>query len=54
MDNSCQVMADVKKVYDNLIIINLYNSLFTACHLTRKFCKTLSTLPAEIPNESIK
>ena len=28
MDNcwiSCQVMADMKKVYDNLIIINLYN-----------------------------
>ena len=27
MDNcwlSCQVMADMKKVYDNLIIVNLY------------------------------
>ena len=23
MDNSCQVMADMKKVYDNLTIINL-------------------------------
>ena len=31
MDNwwiSCQVMADIKKVYDDLIIINLYHECF--------------------------
>ena len=31
MDNcwiSCQVMADMKKVYDDLIIINLYATMF--------------------------
>ena len=30
MDNcwiSCQVMADMKKVYDDLIIINLYDNV---------------------------
>ena len=25
---SCQVMADMKKVYDNLIIINLYRQIW--------------------------
>ena len=37
MDNfwiSCQVMADMKKVYDNLIIINLYILYYNASWLS--------------------
>ena len=40
---SCQVMADMKKVYDELIIINLYLQTFVQNHLHELFlCKEKS------------
>ena len=42
MDNcwiSCQVMADMKKVYDDLIIINLYCCMQYVLHFSHRFTK---------------
>ena len=39
MDNCrilCQVMADMKKIYDNLIILNLYSCHLEIDHLTQQ------------------
>ena len=55
MDNcwiSCQVMADMKKVYDDLIIINLYESPFVALLLAVKHINLKSICLHYFPNRS--
>ena len=53
MDNCwilCQVMADMKKVYDDLIIISLYLLLFQEQNTTGGPCvMTISLLKSDSP-----
>ena len=55
MDNcwiSCHVMADMKKVYNDLIIINLYESPFVALLLAVKHINLKSICLHYFPNRS--
>jgi hypothetical protein len=54
MDNcwiSCQVMADMKKVYDDLMIINLYISPFWPFDIAKKSPRLQATSKKPLLNK---